>query len=290
MIYLVIAFAIAIVFCIYCFWSYRVFPKPRRFRYNTNSDIHITESHSTSLHKTFENKHELNTLVQGELTDAGKVDALYKWTTSLWAPKKGRSAKSINPVAIANRAMAGETFDREDYNLVLAHCIMAIGIPSRLMTVTTRDQAWRLGKNEYCGLEYFDKDHQKWVWYDGQIGVRITQSLKPLSALEIKEAMMDSHILMADSHNLEFDLENYLANIQRLMDVFIACPLGQKRRFALVPPQLNPARKKFLIGRRLFEASCYSTRSFYAEHPTEPFESVSRVAKKETPLKAVVNN
>lgn len=249
------------------YWSTRIFPKARPFRYNQTADIHIPEARQTMLHKTFASRYNLNDAVSGTLSDSDRIEALVNWTHSLWQPQPGRSAKSSNPISIVARAKNGERFSRSEYTLVLANAMQAVGIPTRYTTLRTRDCAWRPLSSRYVGIEYFDQDHFKWVWLDAQFGVRVLRNQKPLNILEMKDALLNSHLLELQPDFKHMDIEEYLLKLEPYLDVVIACPIGQQKRYALIPPQLKFHKNKWLVGKKMYDITCHSTTSFYASHP-----------------------
>jgi hypothetical protein len=219
------------------------------------------------LHKTFASRFQLNELVASALTDADRIEYLVEWVHSLWQPQPGRTAKSDNPISIVSRAKNGERFLRADYTIVLANAMQAIGIPTRITTLHTRDFVWRPLSSRYSGIEYFDQEHFKWVWLDSQFGVRVLKSQKPLNVLEMKDALLNKNILELKPDYKHMNIEDYFLKIEPYLDVIVACPIGQTKKYALIPPQLTGFKKKWLVGNKLYDITCHSIASFYASHP-----------------------
>ena len=257
------------VFVVYLigFWSTRSFPALRPYRFNQSSDVQLPEARQTTLHTTFASRNGLNAVVASALSDADRIEALLAWAHALWTPLPGRHANSSNPQTIVSRALNGERFSRSDINTVLAHAMMAVDIPTRLVTLKTRDCTWRPLASHYVGIEYFDRDHFKWVWLDGSYGVRLLDEFQPLSALDIKNALLDQKLLMASPDRPNIDVDEYLEGLSPYLDIVVAQPIGQTRTYALVPPQLKLHRRKWLIGPRQYDVSCHSAQAFYASHP-----------------------
>jgi hypothetical protein len=133
-------------------------------------------------------------------------------------------------------------------------------------------------------LEYFDREHFKWVWFDAQYGLRVKQDQKPLNAIEIKEAFLSRQLLMLAPDESQLDVELYVQTLAPFLDIITAQPMGQTKRFALVPPQLAVPKKKWWVGKKRFDMACHSFESFYASHPvkqlSQPVLSVSALNRK----------
>ena len=266
MLYFLVAliFGLALFFVVH--WSTQRHPATRRFRYNQSSDIHISEPKQTMLHNTLAAKNSLHDITRSALNDGERINQLADWAFSLWKLNPGRHSKSDNPLTVISRANNGERFGRTDYNLVLANAMNALGIPTRLTKLCTRDCAWRPIASSTMGIEYFDRDYFKWAWFDGKYGIRVLLDHRPLNVLEIKDAILnDENIHLQPEHSIE--LKTYLNHLAPFLDIIIAQPMGQLKRYALVPPQLSVPAKKFLIGNKLYDMQCHSPQSFYAAHP-----------------------
>jgi len=258
------------------FWSTRVYPSARPFRYNQTPDVHIAEARQTMLHNTFAARYHLKSRIKGCLSDAQCIESLIEWTHSLWHPQPGRFAKSDNPLTIVSRSQNGERFARSDYSTVLANAMMSIGIPTRLVTLRTRDCAWRPLSSGYEGIEYFDRDHFKWVWLDAQFGIRVLQNRIPQNILELKDSLLNQKILELEPDLVEMDVENYLNRLEPFLDVIVACPIGQAKKYALIPPQLSLLKNKWFFGKTIYDITCHSIISFYASHPIKQLTQPSK--------------
>ena len=267
MILLMTILSSALVIYLVGFWSTKQFPTARLFRFNQSPDIHITEPKQTMLHSTLAAKFQLHNLVAGAATQSEKLSQLTQWVHQLWEPKPGRFSKSDNPLTIINRAENGERFSRHDYNTVLANAMMAVGIPTRLTTLRTRDCALRPLASALVGIEYFDLDHFKWAWFDGKYGIRVLHNNIPLNALEIKEAIHNASMLELQPDFAHIDIDTYCKTLSPYLDIIVTLPLGQAKQYALIPPQLSIPRNKFWFGKKLYDTRCHAPMSFYASHP-----------------------
>lgn len=267
MIWILTVLITALALYAFGFWSTRIYPKPRPYRFNQTSDVQLPEARQTMLHNTLATRNGLKPIVASALSDAESVDAIMHWVHQLWTPLPGRQSSSQNPQTIISRAQNGERFSRSDYATVLAHALMAVNIPARLVTLNTRDCTWRPMGSQYRGVEYFDRDHFKWVWFDASWGVRVVADYRPLNAFQIKEAVLDNQLvtLAPDIHAVNTD--DYLDGIMPFLDIIVSQPMGQSLEYALIPPQLNVPRRKWWFGRRQYDISCHSPQAYYASHP-----------------------
>ena len=290
MIFLITLLLLALTLFLIGFWATHRYPALRPYRYSNSSEIHLPEARKTSLHITLLNQYQLQRRIREIISDAEKVLYLTKWVHSLWQPMNKRSARSDNPLAIISRAAKGERFNRDAYVIVLAHALMALDIPVRLVTLCTRDFGYRPLASQYCGIEYFDRDLLKWVWLDGRLGVRVMHNFKPLSAMEIKNACLHKYLLDLDS-DIALDCEVYTSQLARFLDILIVQPIGQHRRFALVPPQLKIWKHKWGMGKKLFDVRCYSLQAVYAsppiKHLVKPNQGLPKTNRYERTLTSV---
>ncbi|MEJ2072091.1 MAG: hypothetical protein P8X79_01335 [Reinekea sp.] len=263
MIILICVLVFALMLYALGFWSTHIYPAICPFRYQSSPDVYIPEARKTSLHATMASQYQLYKLIDGTVSDVEKIQSLTAWVHQLWLPHSSNSARSENPLVIISRAQKGEQFSRKDYSTVLVHALMAIDIPTRKITLCTRDCAYRPTRSQYNGIEYFDRDHGKWVWLDEQYGVRLVQGHEPLNVMEIKDAILNHHVIDICKNHHNIDTEQYLAQLTPFLDVLIAQPMGQNRSFALVPPQLKFGKKKWGVGRKLYDVRCHSLISFY---------------------------
>jgi len=249
------------------FWSTRFYPAARLFRYSALPDIQLPDARETLIHKNLAARFHLHQHTRVSLSDVQSIDSLMAWVHNLWQPQLGHFANSDNPLNLINRALNGERFTRSDYNLIQAHAMMAVGIPCRLTTLRTRDCSWRPLASQYEGIEYFDREHFKWVWLDAQFGVRVLQNYVPLNSLEIKRAYLNRELMTLAPDQEALTAANYLQQLMPFLDFIVACPLGQAKKFALIPPQLRPLNKQWFFGPTLFDTRCHAPVSFYAAHP-----------------------
>lgn len=249
------------------FWSTRMYPKMRRYSYSRSSEIQLPAARMTNMHDTLATRNGLRAIIAPAVSDAERVEALTAWVQHLWRPLPGQRANSHNPQNIISRAQNGERFSRSDYATVLANALMAVNIPSRLVTLKTRDCTWRPLSSQYKGVEYWDRDHFKWVWLDAQWGVRVVIDYRPLNALEIKEAVLEGHLVTLHPDVNAPATDVYLSGIAPYLDIIVSQPMGQNREYALIPPQLHIPRRKWLIGSRQYDVRCHSPQAYYASHP-----------------------
>jgi len=255
-----------LILCAYAvgFWSTRIYPAARPFRYNQTPDIQLPGPRETLIHKNLAARFHLYQHTGVSLSDGQSIDSLMAWVHNLWQPQLGHFASSDNPLTVISRALNGERFTRSDYNLIQAHAMMAVGIPCRLTTLRTRDCSWRPLASQYEGIEYFDREHLKWAWLDARFGVRVLQNHVPLNGLEIKQAYLSREILTLAPEQDCLTAANYLQQLMPFLDIIVACPLGQTKKFALIPTQLRLLKKQWFFGPSLYDTSCHAVVSFYA--------------------------
>lgn len=250
------------------FWSLHLYPRLRPFRYSHHTEPQLPVSSTTSQLRTLAQLYDLHAIIDDCSSDAERVDALLRWTHEQWEPQPGRASGTSNPLDILARAGRGERFDRADYVTVLANALQAVDLPTRLIELHTRDSHWRPLGGDYRGLEVFFRDQHRWVWVDAQYDAVILNNGTYCNALDIKHALLDwNNGLELKSAEGITDIDSYLGFLGHYLDIVIAQPLGQSRRFALVPPQLRFPRRHHGFGRYLYDQQCHSRAVFYASHP-----------------------
>ncbi len=288
MLYLLLSLSLLSVTVSVLYWSTHIYRPFRPYRYNKTTDIRIVEARRTTLHQTLTTRYDLKSHIRGCLNDVEKIHALMAWANTRWEIKPNRNSNSNNPLTILSRAQKGEQFSYDDYTTVLANAMQAADIPTRLTTLYTRDFTWRPIASSYRAIEYYDKDHFKWVWFDAKHKILIRQNNIPLNAVEIKEAIVNETIVCADPDKESFSANEYLQFIKPFLDIVVTSPIGQTRRYALVPPQLKAHKHKWLVGTKLYDVTCHSLMSFYASHPIKQLSSSVSPAiniKTRTPVK-----
>jgi len=259
------------------FWSTRIYPRLRPFQYNPTSDVTLPAARASLIHKNLAARFHLHQHTRVSLSDAQSIESLIAWVHGLWLPRLGHCAHSDNPLSVINRALNGEQFSRCDYNLIQAHAMIAVGIPCRLTTLRTRDCSWRPLGSQYEGIEYFDRQHAKWVWLDAQLGVRVVQNFVPLNSLEIKQAYLNREILTLAPDQDVLSVGQYLDQLRPFLDIIVARPLGQMKKFALIPPKLRLLKRQWFVGPQLYDIACLAAVSFYAAHPRQHWSQSGRL-------------
>jgi hypothetical protein len=268
-----------------CYWSLNLYPKLRPFRYSAGTEMPLPEPRRTQSMAVLAQRYQLDTEIRHCRLDSERLDVLLRWTLNRWEPKAGKDSGSHNPLDILARLGHGEQFGRTDYVTVLSHALQATGIPTRLVELHTRDSHWRPLGGYYTGLEAFLSEESKWVWVDAQYDAIILNEGRYCSALDIKDA------LLSRTHQLELisaiegtEIDSYLAFLAPFLDIVVGQPLGQSRRFALIPPQLGFMRRHHALGRNLYDQACHSRDTFYAALelnqliPTRPKNTVRQRA------------
>lgn len=248
-----------------CYWSLNHYSRLRPFRFSPGTEMPLPEPKRTQLMAVLAQRYQLDDVIKHARLDSERLDALLRWALNRWDPQAGQRSGSHNPLDILARVSQGEQFGRGDYVTVLSHALQAMGIPTRQIELHTRDSHWRPLGGCYTGLEAFLSEENTWVWVDAQYDAIILNKGRYCSALDIKDALLSRTDELELISALEgTDIDSYLAFLAPFLDVVIAQPLGQSRRFALIPPQLRFPRRHHLLGRILYDQVCHSRDTFYA--------------------------
>ena len=134
-------------------------------------------------------EYALDKVVAGKKDDYEKVRAVSRWVRSRWEHNGSNEPQKPDPISILQEAAQGKRFRCVEYSVVLSAALNAIGIPARVLALKTEDVETRESGAGHVVTEAYLADAKKWVMVDGQWDVIPTLKGRPLSAVELQQAL-----------------------------------------------------------------------------------------------------
>jgi hypothetical protein len=135
------------------------------------------------------NDYHLNDLVAGATSDTERAEAVCAWVHGLWEHHPSNTPAQSDPIYILQQVAAGQRFRCVEYGIVIAGCLNALSIPSRVLGLKTKDVETRPSGACHVVAEAYLPDLGKWVFIDGQWGVIPFSGGEPLSGLEFMASL-----------------------------------------------------------------------------------------------------
>jgi len=130
----------------------------------------------------------------GEMTadarsDLERVKIVCNWVSYQWKHHGDCPKQKNDPIAILEAARSGAEFSCYEYAMVVAACLNAIGIKSRIVVLLPHDVERRPDGNYHVVAEAYLNNRKKWVMVDAQWNAVPTLNRYPLSIAELQNAI-----------------------------------------------------------------------------------------------------
>jgi transglutaminase-like putative cysteine protease len=142
----------------------------------------------TRLRKTY----ALEEQVAGSTSDFERVRVICHWVHGLWRHDGNNVPAQFDPIFIITQAQQGQRFRCVEYGIVIAGCLKALGIPARVLGLKTSDVETRASGAGHVVAEAYLRDEGRWVMVDGQFDAVPVLGARPLSAVELQQALATS--------------------------------------------------------------------------------------------------
>jgi hypothetical protein len=137
-------------------------------------------------------QYDLESLVSGKESDIERAEAVCAWVHGLWEHHSSNTPARNDPIYILQKVAEGERYRCVEYGIVISGCLNAVGIPSRIMSLKTKDVETSESGSGHVVAEAYLPDIGKWVFLDGQWGVVPFSGDVPLSGLQLMESLADA--------------------------------------------------------------------------------------------------
>ncbi len=142
-------------------------------------------SYLTELRKEF----KLDELVKDSEDDLDKILIVTNWVHNLWEHDGSNQPKKRDPISILREVQKGEQFRCVEYAVVINGCLNALGIPSRVIGLKTKDVETRKSGAGHVVVEAYLRDLNKWVMVDGQWNVIPIHNGDPINTVELQRVL-----------------------------------------------------------------------------------------------------
>ncbi len=131
----------------------------------------------------------LDSLVSGCPDDLHRCHTVCTWVHGLWTHDGWNEPRRSDPLSILEEAERGRRFRCVEYSIVINGCLNALAIPARLLGLKTQDVETRESGAGHVAVEAWLRDQKRWCLIDGQWNAIPLLHDRPLSAVELREAL-----------------------------------------------------------------------------------------------------
>jgi hypothetical protein len=142
------------------------------------------------------NDYRLGRLADSSASDYETVRVVCAWVRGQWEHNGVNEPAKSDPISILEEAGEGRQFRCVEYAIVLSGALNALGIPSRVLALKTRDVETRPSGAGHVVAEAYLDDIDKWIMVDGQWDVIAASDGTPLNAVELRKALAEGDSLL----------------------------------------------------------------------------------------------
>ena len=164
-------------------------------------------------------QYALDAEVSSSSADLDKLERICTWVSQRWQHDGSNEPSSFDALTILREAVAGKQFRCVEFSIVLSACMNALGLPSRVLSLRTRDCQTRETGAGHVVSEVFLPDVQRWVLADAQWNAVLTGPDGTLSAYGLREAL-DERADVRSSQLSASTLREYLTWIDEYLFYF----------------------------------------------------------------------
>jgi len=143
--------------------------------------------------------------------DLEKVQKLSSWVHGLWQHDGYNTPKQNDALHILEEVKKGERFRCVEYGIVTTACLNAIGLPSRTLSLKTKEAETTPRGAGHVVMEVFLKDLNKWVMVDPQFDAVACLNNIPLNAVELQKAITENKDMKILTNDKELQDSQYKA-------------------------------------------------------------------------------
>jgi len=138
---------------------------------------------------------DLDKLVVDCKNDIEKILVVCNWVHHLWEHDSDNVPSASDPLSIVQEVMTNKKqFRCVEYSIVLAGCLNALGICSRVLGLKTSDVETREYGAGHRIVEAYIPSLSKWIMIDPQANVLPVSNGIPLHAVELQDALVGKGI------------------------------------------------------------------------------------------------
>ena len=162
-------------------------------------------------------------------TVSNRVKEIAGYVHNLFEHDGATIPKSLSPFDIVEAAKNGASMRCVEYSFLLAALLWAYDIPARVVGLKKKTMETDTEAAGHVVVEFWDRDHNKWVMCDPQAGVIPFANLTPLSAYELDQEIVRGAIIsyekvlnarFYDEHSIDYTnwVKDYLFYFDTAID------------------------------------------------------------------------
>jgi transglutaminase-like putative cysteine protease len=141
--------------------------------------------------ETLRNKYGISRAIKNSKTDIEKVVALCSWTYRQFKHDDVNVSSRPDALTILEEAKKGKGFRCVEHGIVLTAVLKVVGFKARALSLATKDVELREYGGGHVVTEVYLPNLRKWVMADSDCGVVPFLYKRPLSAVELREAIIE---------------------------------------------------------------------------------------------------
>jgi len=106
-------------------------------------------------------RYNLEEIISNSRSNLERVEKMCHWVHGLWKHNGRNKPEKSDPISIIEEAKIGKRFRCVEYSIVLSACLNSIGIPARVITLTTKDVETRKSGAAHVVVEAYLRDIKK---------------------------------------------------------------------------------------------------------------------------------
>jgi hypothetical protein len=141
--------------------------------------------------RTLRQNYGLGELISDQPNEIEKIKAILHWTSQQWEHNGSNTPSKSDALTILEEAKDGKQFRCVEYGILATAGLNAVGIPSRVLGLKSRDvEKVKVGAGHVVS-EVYSKENSKWIFIDPQMDIMPTLNGTPLNAVEFQHAIIN---------------------------------------------------------------------------------------------------
>ena len=160
---------------------------------NTLYEFYYSDTLGNEYLRELKNKYNLQSLVNGEKTDIGKIKNVLDWTGQQWKHNGSNNPTKQDALTILKEAHEGKQFRCVEYGIVATAALNSIGIPARTLGLKTRDVEKVMRGAGHVVTEAYSEELDKWIFIDPQFNIIPVLNGYPLNGVEFQKEIFNKN-------------------------------------------------------------------------------------------------
>lgn len=162
------------------------------YKVPSHINILMDDPNDTNMMK-LRTEYMLEGIVTESDNDYEKLRKIVKWAHDQWKHSGSNKPSQSDPLTILSEANIGRSFRCVEYAIVLAASVRALGMPSRILNLKSKDAETSHSNAGHVIAEVWLNQFNKWVFADAQFDAIPEIDGEPLNAIEFQTAITRSN-------------------------------------------------------------------------------------------------